>query len=114
MNPVVLLLVGVMVFYGWSAFPPEQQALAWNIGGAIGRLSLLWYAVRGSLGIIVASWWTAEELLVIGCSGLYMVRPWEVKAGEAMCSSLLHYDLGTIGMLVIALIAWQIARHKST
>lgn len=108
----MLLALGAALHYGWALAPPEDQAQAWNILGAVARLcmlaALLWHA-RG-LALAVGAWWAAEELLVIGCSGLWIWRPWVVQPGQAQCSSLLHFDLGKVGVSVIALLALVLTR----
>lgn len=109
-----LILAGLVVLhYGWNLAPVEHQAQVWNIAGAAARLAmlgaLLW-TCRG-LPLAIGAWWAAEELMVIGCSGLYIVRPWAVPLGEAQCSALIGYDLGTLGVVVITILAfWLPAR----
>ena len=102
-----IIVAGVLLFYGWAWWPHEHQAQVWNITGSAVRLALLWILIwrpRGPL-LWVALWWTAEELLVIGCGTAYMLKPWVVVAGEAQCRTLLGYDFGTVGTLVVAAIA---------
>lgn len=114
MSPGALLILGGALFYGWAAFP-EHAAFVWNISGSIARLVLLWSLIwgRGRWFLAVGLWWTAEEAMLIGCNALYILNPWPVKKGEAICSALLQYDLGTIGLLVVALLAWQLARMRA-
>lgn len=100
-----LLLFGVLRHYGWPLLPPDKQAFAWNISGAIIITILLWsVAYQWQATRLVAVWWTFEELQVIACSLARMLRPWEVGDGEAQCSALLGFDLGTIGLFLVALI----------
>lgn len=106
-----LLVLGACLYYGWALVPPDAQPLVWNVSGALARLILLWCLVwprRTTLMLWVAAWWTVEDLLVAGCSALYMVRPWKVAPGDAMCSALLQFDLGKIGavFLAVLLVAW--------
>lgn len=114
MSALALLLLGGALFYGWAGFP-DHAAFVWNIAGSLTRLILLWALIRGRGGLLfaVGLWWTAEELLLIGCNALYILNPWQVKKGEAICSALLQYDLGTIGLLVVAVLGWQLARMRS-
>lgn len=106
-----LLVLGACLYYGWTLVPSDAQPLVWNVSGALARLILLWALVwprRTTLMLWVAAWWTVEDLLVAGCSALYMVRPWKVAPGDAMCSALLQFDLGKIGavFLAVLLVAW--------
>jgi hypothetical protein len=100
--------------YGWALFPPEKQAGAWNIGGSIARVCLLGvivWRVRSRLVVLLSAWWFSEEALVIGCNAAYMWAPWARAPGEAMCSSLLDFDLGKIGAVVALLMAWTVWRQ---
>lgn len=114
MSPWALLLLGGALHYGWQWFP-EHAAFVWNIAGSLTRVILLWALIRcrGGMALAVGLWWTAEELLLIGCNALYILNPWPVKKGEAICSAMLQYDLGTIGLLVVAILGWQLARMRN-
>ena len=99
---LALIALGVLVHYAWAWFPPEHQAQAWNALGAFARL-LGWivgaaWLIRATVARLVAFWLCCEELLVIGCSSLYIVSPWTVPEGQAQCSALLQFDLGRIGI----------------
>jgi hypothetical protein len=109
-NALGLLLLGAALHYGWALFP-EHSALVWNIAGSATRLILLAMLLRQQRGAIlgVGLWWACEELLVIGCNAAYIVSPWVVPKGQAMCSSLLGYDLGTVGLLIVAIGLWRLA-----
>jgi len=107
-----LLALGVSLHYGWALVPVEHQAQAWNILGAAVRVSLLvalLLRIRSKFAYLVAAWWIAEELLVIGCSALYILAPWEIPPGQAQCYAIFHYDLGKAGALVITVLLALIA-----
>lgn len=111
---LALIGLGVLVHYGWTWFPPEHQAQAWNALGAFARLvgvCLAAWLIRSTVAWLAAFWWACEEMLVIGCSALYMVSPWEVPEGQAQCSALLQFDLGRIGMALAVFVLW---RHVSS
>lgn len=100
---LALIALGILVHYGWAWFPPEHQAQAWNALGAFARfvgVSIAAWLIRGTVARLVAFWWACEELMVIGCSSLYIVSPWEVLPGQAQCSALLQFDLGRIGLAI--------------
>ena len=104
---VGLLALGAGLHYGWTLVPTEHAAQVWNICGAVARAALLIavvYRLTHPLVLTVATWWIAEEMLVAGCSALYIVRPWVVPRGQAQCSSLLGLDLGSLGAMTIMLI----------
>ena len=118
--PAWLITLCVVAFttvlhYGYVPFPPEDRAQVWNVLGSAARLELLALAVyllhptraglrRYALAVVAAVWYVAEEAMVIGCSVAYIVRPWEVLAGQDQCSSLLHFDIAKIGALAAAVL----------
>jgi hypothetical protein len=105
-----LLLLGVMLFYGWSWLPVEHASQAWNVMGSVSRIALLvalLWNVRSRFALMVGAWWFAEEAMVSACSVAYMLSPWEVAQGQAQCSALLQFDLGRIGVLALVLIVSQ-------
>ena len=100
-----LLLLGVLRHYGWSSVPTEYQRFAWNISGSVVIVIFLWaVAYQWAATRLIALWWTLEELQVIACSMGRMLRFWEVKQGESQCSVLLGFDLGSLGLFLVALI----------
>ena len=104
---VGLLALGAGLHYGWAIVPAEHAAQVWNICGAVARAALLIavvHRVMHPLVLTVAAWWLAEEMLVAGCSALYIARPWSVPAGQAQCSSLFGLDLGTLGAMAVMFI----------
>lgn len=106
---LALIALGILVHYAWAWFPPEHQAQAFNAAGAFARLVAVcvaaWF-IRSTVARLAAFWWACEELLVIGCSSLYMVSPWEVLPGQAQCSALLQFDLGRIGLCAAVFALW--------
>lgn len=116
-----LIFLGVVTHYSWSWFPAEHQSQIWNIAGAFARLvgvSVAAWFIRSTAARLAAFWWACEELMVIGCSSLYIVSPWEVLPGQAQCSALLQFDLGRIGIfaaifvLCLAVKADSVQRNK--
>ena len=57
------------------------------------------------LELFVLLWFLVEELMVIECSSLRMWLDWWTPPGQGMCSGLIRYDLGTIGLAIIGLLA---------
>lgn len=112
-NAAALLALGVGNHYLWAAFPPDLQAQAWNVSGALTRaallLALVWH-VRDRWALLVAAWFLAEETMVAGCSIAYMVAPWQVLPGEAQCSALLQFDLGRLGLAAVGLLLFLAPR----
>jgi hypothetical protein len=105
---VILLAAGVMRHYGYYLAPDEFRSQAWNVCAALIVTALVWrIAWRWKATVLVAIWWTFEEVQVAVCSALWMWRQWVVKAGEDQCSALLGFDLSSIGLLMIGgLLVW--------
>lgn len=101
----LLLLLGVLRHYLWEILPTESQALAWNAMGATVILIFLWMlAYKWRATVLIAIWWSFEELQVIGCSTWLLLRPQDVAPGQGLCSSLLGFDLSTVGILLVAIV----------
>lgn len=83
---VALLALLAATHYGWMIVPPEHAADVWNITGAVARAALLAVVLWGRRGpvLLVGALWMAEEAMAIGCSALFIVRPWEVPPGGAV------------------------------
>lgn len=113
MTAAALLILCLTRHYLWDLVEPKYQADLWNICGSVVILALLFgrgeaFKATGAAKF-VALWWLAEELMVIGCSSLFIFRPWFVQLGTAQCVPLLGYfDLGKLGMLFAAMAAWRI------
>jgi hypothetical protein len=54
----------------------------------------------------ISLWWSLEELQTIVCTSIFLIRPWPIKPGEAMCSSLLGFDLSSIGIACVVFLLW--------
>jgi hypothetical protein len=105
MKPLPLLVGGVVLHQGYALVPVDAQPLAWNALGALARLALvlaLVYPVTSVPMAAVVAWLTAEELQVAVCNAAFAVRPWDIKPGQEMCSSLIGTDLGKYSAVAVA------------
>lgn len=123
--PAALLLLGAWgTFYAYEFAPEAQRAEVWNIGGALGRLLLLGLVVaayRSAPVTAAAIWWAVEDLQVVGCGALWMVRPWDMLGSDNQCSVLLGVPLSLAGLSLGAVLAWVVfksitcgQRHDAT
>ena len=108
-----LLLIGAARHYLWPHFPPELQGMASKGLGAVAILVLLavvWFKSDRSkaLGLILL-WWAWEETQVAMCSVAYMFSPWSVEPGQGICHALTGLDLGALGVLFVAVLAYRSA-----
>ncbi len=107
----LLLLTTWLAFYAWAYVPEHLQAEAWNMGGALGRLLLLWLVVLAYRSVPVAAaalWWSFEDAQVVGCGLLWLIDPWQVTAGEGRCSDRFGLPMGLVGAALGSLAAWVV------
>lgn len=103
-----LLLLGLLRHYGWVWAPPESARFVWNLSGSVVIVIFLWslaYQFAAARPIVI--WWSFEELQVIACSLARILRFWEVKPGESQCSALLGFDLGSVGLMLAAIVLYK-------
>jgi hypothetical protein len=98
-----LLLLGLLRHYSWELVKPEYQAQVWNIVGSM-VITIFLLALWSRETAPITIWWLAEESQTMVCGTWWILSPWEVKPGEAQCSSLLGFDLSTLGLLAVSLI----------
>ena len=109
-----LLLIGTARHYGWALFPDGTKALASKGLGAVAALCLLALVVmawRSRLVLLTAAWLAWEELQVVLCSFWFMVDPWLIKPEQPMCSARAGFDIGALGIMFVALLAYIHATH---
>lgn len=77
-------------------------------------LAVVWFKSDRSkaLGLILL-WWAWEETQVAMCSVAYMHKPWSVEPGQAICHALTGLDLGALGVLFVAVLAYRTAPVSS-
>lgn len=111
-----MLLAGMFLSYAWQWVPDEMQGLVNNICAAVFALLLLLLAamvfpsweirvVAGLLGVFKA--------MVVACDTWYIVAPWIVKPGQAMCSARFNMPLGIIGLVLGVILAGEFATRLS-
>ena len=109
-----LLLLGSVRHYGWELWTPHGVAA--KMLGGVAILGLLWtvYLIRQSrILLVVVAWWSYEELQVVICSAAYLARPWHVPPGKAMCSAYVGWDIGSLSVLTLAVIAFAVNVYSS-
>lgn len=100
---IALILVGASRHYGWALFDPSIRGIVSKALGGLAILCLLWIIRRDSWQVLlVLLWWAFEEAQVVGCSVAYLIKPWSIAVGQPLCSSLVGFDIGSIGIFVVA------------
>ena len=108
---VVLLAVALVRNYGWEIAPPELRGLLSKALGAMAIIALVWIidSLVQHWGVrLVALVWTLEQMQTVLCSAWYAVEPWPVEVGQAMCSAKAGFDLGSLGVMFVALVLWRL------
>lgn len=58
------------------------------------------------LGVLaLAAWYSLQTLI---CSAAYLIEPWPIAPGVGMCSARLAFDLGALGLVMVAGAALQL------
>ena len=60
----------------------------------------------------VLLWWAWEEAQTLLCGAAWAAGPWPVVPGQGICSGRLDFDLGAIGILIVAAIAMRLTPVK--
>lgn len=113
---VALLLVAVSRHYGWVPVPAEFRGVASKALGAAAALFLLSCVVlawRDRLVTAAAAYYAFEESQGLGCSVWYMVAPFPVAPGQSLCSALVGFDLGAVGIALLGFTLWYILTPHS-
>lgn len=112
---MALLLIGGLLSYCWYWVPAQYGGFAWNISTS--ALVILLLLLVGMLLDSVEVWAVVTLLAVfkatvIGCDVWYMVDPWPVRPGQALCSAYLNMPLGVIGLSVGTMLGLIIYRGR--
>ena len=109
---VELLLIVAAREHLWIFLPPNLQGMASKGLGAALVLVLLSMVYRLAppsriltAVILLAAWYSLQTMI---CSAAYLVEPWAVGPGQGICSARVDFDLGAIGLVLIALLAHKI------
>ena len=110
-----LLLIVAAREHLWPRLPAELQGMASKGLGAALVLVLLSVVYRHAprsrplvVVLCVAAWYSLQTLI---CSAAYMVEPWEVLPGQGICSARIGFDLGAVGLVLLAVAASYLSRR---
>ena len=112
-----LLLIVAAREHLWIFLPPHLQGMASKGLGAALVLVLLSMVHRLAppskallAVLLVAAWYSLQTLI---CSAAYMIEPWDVPPGVGICSARIGFDLGALGLLVLAGLAHWLSTCKN-
>lgn len=106
-----LLLVGAWRHYGWALFDGPTRALVSKASGAAAICFLLWIVWKHAgtkWALPVFLWWAWEETQVVLCSVWFIHAPWPIEPGQAMCSAKAGFDIGALGIVFVAVLAFRL------
>lgn len=113
---IALLALGLLEHYGYALAPLWAQPDAQNILRAVAHVAiLLWLTWRWrSWHVIgVVAYLLAEQLLVAGCSGMYLYLGAPATLPGDQCTGLVGFDLGSVGVFVAScLLVWIVRRRN--
>jgi hypothetical protein len=112
---VALYLVAIVIVrhYGAQWFDPEiRGAVSKGLGGLamLAVVPLLYRAAPSRLVAWVLAVWSFEALQIALCSFGYALEPWPVLPGQPICSAKIGFDLGALGILIIAAVLLSIVK----
>jgi hypothetical protein len=112
---VAALLLGVWYFahYLWQWAPEEHQGTVFNISRSAASLVLLGIIVlafQSKPVFLAAAGVAGEEVQVVACGTWWLFDPWPIKPGDELCSSGLGVPLGSIGLVLIGMLACYLLR----
>jgi hypothetical protein len=97
--------------YGWGLVPPELAGTTSKMLGAMATLvflALIACAWRSRLVWLACAYGAWEYGQTAFCTAAYLVKPWPVAPGQAMCSAWAGLDVGFVGLLFAAAVAYKI------
>lgn len=115
-----LLVAGCCNAYAWwlaTMVTTDEDALGqvWNLTGAGYRLVLLALVAawaRSRAVVMVAAVLAAFDVMVAGCSSMWLVSPWPLVPDAPLCSVKFHMPLGLAGAVIALAIVLNITREK--
>lgn len=106
----VLLVIMALRHYAWRWVPVEHAGMVSKALGSVAALVLLWLLssyLRPADKL--AAWalvlYALHEASAVLCATWFIVAPWPIATGQAMCSAKIGFDLGALGLLLVALLA---------
>lgn len=106
-----LLCLLVFRHYGYQFWPQSEWGHVYGMAGAALLLVLLacvdvWWPLK--------AWAIGEELLTAGCTAAWLAWPaafvWPFP--DERCSQVVGFKLGSVGLVLVALLAWRIVTDK--
>lgn len=103
------VLFAMLVFrhFGYQLFPQEMHGDIYGLAGAACLLVLIactdvWWPLK--------VWAMGEELLTVGCTAAFLQWPHAFRSefADERCSQALGFKLGSVGLVVVALLLREV------
>ena len=107
-----LLAVWFARHYGFLLFEHDMRAVVSKILGGLAVLAILPLLYQPGPVAWVLAWLAFESSLVVLCPVAWMIWPWVVPEGWSMCSALIGFDVGAIGVVIAAVLLLKITRKS--
>ena len=113
-RPLWLVLLAVMALrhYAWRWVPAEHAGDTSKALGSVAALALLWLlsgyrSPEDKLAFWALLLYAVHEASAALCATWFIFAPWPILQGQAMCSAKIGFDLGALGLLLVAVLASQ-------
>lgn len=96
--------------YLWALAPVQHRGDVSKLLGAclvLVLVSVIYRLAKPSKllnAVLAAAVWF--QLQTVICVAAFIIDPWPIPEGCAMCSSRIDFDLGALGLMLIAWLAW--------
>ena len=113
-RPLWLVLLAAMALrhYAWRWVPAEHAGLVSKALGSVAALALLWLLSGYRRPADKLAFWALvlyaiHEASAALCATWFIFDPWPILQGQALCSAKIGFDLGALGLLLVAALASQ-------
>ena len=113
-RPLWLVLLAAMALrhYAWRWVPAEHAGLVSKALGSVAALALLWLLSGYRRPADKLAFWALvlyaiHEASAVLCATWFIFAPWPILQGQSQCSAKIGFDLGALGLLLVAALASQ-------
>jgi hypothetical protein len=113
---MLVLMTGLAHAFLWEMFDdPAVRGRVWNMTGAAFRVELLglaWVAFPSLPMRTVCLLMASFDVVVIGCTGAYLIAPWPIVPGQS-CTSTIQMPLGVAASGLGLVVLLSIVRRRN-
>ena len=108
-----LLVLGVVLHFGWRGASAQFEGHAWNASQALltfAAIALVASAYRTKDVLLSCGLLAVWQIMTVGCSIAYMVKPFATEPGKASCSAALDLPVGLLSCALALLLLAHLLR----